>query len=134
MTLKRNKPLRAKTRIRQRNEKRIYKNYKKRFGKYSDWIRSLPCCVCGRDDVRSTASHVRGVDVGGEKHDLVPMCGECHGVYEVNKRRYNEHYKLERLCVELWNYWVTNIDKSGLHELRELPLPETSEVLLVQET
>jgi hypothetical protein len=132
MTLKRKSRLRAKKPINKRNPQRQSRNYAKRFGTYSDWIRGLPCCICRRDDIRSTASHVRGVDVGGEKHDLVPMCPECHADYEINKKRYNERYPLERLCIELWNYWVTNIDKSGLHELREVPLPPADDLLLVQ--
>jgi hypothetical protein len=50
--------------------------------KYREWIRSLPCCVCGTNHFVE-AAHT-GSDGGGSQkssdYSCVPLCANCHRV------------------------------------------------------
>lgn len=42
---------------------------------YLDYIRSLPCCICGRI---AEAAHVRSRGAGGTDYQTVPLCHGHH--------------------------------------------------------
>lgn len=56
--------------------------------RYKDWIRSLPCCTCGRPP-RSEAAHT-GTDGGksmkASDRSCVPLCFWCHSEYDNGMR------------------------------------------------
>lgn len=46
------------------------------FGDKAEWIRTLPCLVCG--NLPSQAAHVKSRGAGGLSEDLVPLCHTHH--------------------------------------------------------
>ena len=63
-----------------------------RDSRHLDFIRELPCCVCGKSSGKSQAAHVRlgnGGGMGMKPGDdfTIPMCAACH---------HSQHQKGER--------------------------------------
>lgn len=46
------------------------------FGSKAEWVRSLPCLVCGA--VPSDPAHVKSRGAGGTAADIVPLCRAHH--------------------------------------------------------
>ena len=45
---------------------------------YGQYVKSCPCCVCGKSPVDS-AHFPRTVGAGAGAWDVIPLCRECHG-------------------------------------------------------
>ena len=59
----------------QRDQERWAKQYGSEA--YIRYIKTLPCCGCGRQsDIE--ASHVRSRGAGGKWYHIVPKCYDCH--------------------------------------------------------
>jgi len=58
------------------NPERKAKLYERNYGEKADWIRSLPCLVCGARPC--DAAHVKSRGAGGTSADLVPLCHAHH--------------------------------------------------------
>ena len=54
------------------------------FGPLAKYVRTLPCCVCGRGSDYTQACHVKSRGAGGRAYldngdgNLLNMCGTCH--------------------------------------------------------
>lgn len=97
--------------------------------KHLDFIRQLPCCVCG-DDTSTEAAHVRFAceDVGkryvgrGEKPDdlwTVPLCNIHHSEqHKIGEDTFWRKYKKDpiRIALALWAH--TGIHEVGWHIAR----------------
>ena len=91
--------------------------------KHLDFIRSLPCCICG-DDTTVEAAHIRFAcaEVGkrmvgkGEKPDdiwTVPLCGEHHRTqHKIGERRFWHEFGRDpiKIALALWAH-------TGIHEV-----------------
>jgi len=65
--------------------------------KFFEWVRSLPCCICGsgywdldKGMWRNTVSHIKTKGSGGKDFDnVVPMCliNYCHQQFELKTRQ-----------------------------------------------
>lgn len=98
--------LRREARINPVNRERRARLYERNFGAYSDVIRALPCCTCGRR-APSDPSHVRARGMGGcngSKRDLVPQCRECHRAFEADRAGFQaaRGIDLAAVAAELW--------------------------------
>lgn len=80
---------------------------------YLDFIRQLPCVVCG-NDVETQAAHIRYSEplagkykagVGQKSHDLfaVPLCNRCHmqDQHSGNERQFWEGYGIDPVYLSL---------------------------------
>ena len=90
-----------------------------------DFIRSLPCIVCG-DNTSTEAAHVRYTDrsvakpnagIGAKPSDVfvVPLCGQCHREQHMSmERHWWAMYSIDpvKKALALWAY-------SGNRELAE---------------
>jgi len=65
------------SRLKKRNARRMKKRQEEAFGPKADYIRKLPCCVCGTI-APSDPHHVKSRGAGGKARDLVPLCWNCH--------------------------------------------------------
>lgn len=81
--LKRNKPLKAKTRIKPRSAKKTAHTAStegQRAREYIAAVKMLPCCICGKAGP-SDAHHTICGRYGSRKtsdFDAIPLCKECH--------------------------------------------------------
>ena len=84
-----------------------------------DFIRQLPCCVCG-DPIHTQAAHIRYSDarvgkvnagVGAKPHDrfTVPLCNIHHDQQHNmgNERRFWELYKIDPILIALALYSIS---------------------------
>ena len=46
--------------------------------KYLDFIRSKPCCICGRPAEPHHEDSKKGVGIKGSDYCTLPLCRECH--------------------------------------------------------
>jgi hypothetical protein len=69
--------LRRETPLAPVNRERKAKRYARDFGAHADWIRSLPCDLCGARPP-SDPHHARSRGAGGTARHLVPTCRTCH--------------------------------------------------------
>ena len=101
--------------------------------KHLDFVRSLPCLVCG-NDIESQAAHIRYADdrvakryVGkGEKPDdkfTVPLCDKDHRhQHSMNEREYWEKAGIDAVFVALALWSVTGNYELGtqiIHRAQE---------------
>lgn len=58
--------------------------YERNFGDWSDQIREMPCWWCERPGPSDPAhADARGMGgAGGDKTVLLPMCRDCHALYD----------------------------------------------------
>lgn len=79
--------------------------------KYAEWIRSLPCCHCGRRPV--DAAHVKARGMGGNRDEsfdegnLIPLHRDCH--------RRQHHYGVK----EIENRWGINLKDTAMRLWRQ---------------
>lgn len=90
-----------------------------------EFIRSLPCCVCG-NDVETEAAHLRFGDykaakpkagVGEKPDDLwtVPLCGKCHRhQHQGNEQRFWDIAEINPLMVALRLFSVSGDFEAGV--------------------
>ena len=82
------------TPLRRSNSARKRKRYTIAFGSKADWVRSLPCLVCGA--VPSDPAHVRSRGAGGTAADIVPLCRAHHSEqHAVGVRTFSERHGLD---------------------------------------
>lgn len=74
--LKRKTELKRTGRIKPVNHKRKAQRNRDHFGEKAEWIRTLPCLVCGQGP--SQACHAKSRGAGGTSDHLVPMCKKHH--------------------------------------------------------
>lgn len=60
-----------------RRGRRYTEHRKECFGEKADWVRELPCLVCG--NTPSDPHHEPPVSRGGKSEDLTPLCRFHHG-------------------------------------------------------
>lgn len=88
-----------------------------------DFVRSLPCVVCG-DDTCTEAAHIRSGNLAYGKentgmqqkpHDrwTIPLCGRCHRVQHTQ----NEWRFWRDLKINPWTLAMTLHNISGNHEM-----------------
>ncbi len=67
--------VKAKKPVKRRNAKRYKANHERAYGPYADYIRSLPCCVCGLEGY-TVAAHTETGGKGrkADSSTLVPLC------------------------------------------------------------
>lgn len=101
VSLKRGKPLKQKTRMKQRNAKRKGHMFPKNVDEpYRAWIRSLPCFVwtgcVGRKWGWTEAAHVKTRGSGGtDRNNLVPLCHAHHAEqHAVGIRQFEQRHGL----------------------------------------
>jgi hypothetical protein len=51
---------------------------KEASGAYREYVKSSPCCVCGKRP-SDPAHYPRTVGAGAGEDDVIPLCRECHG-------------------------------------------------------
>lgn len=88
----RTKPTKARKRIKP-NSKRQKTNRKKNFhlNERVDYIKSLPCLVCG--NTPSDNEHVRSRGAGGTYKDIVPLCRTHHNErHQLGRDTFGEKY------------------------------------------
>lgn len=102
-----------------------WRRKREKSSKYLDFIRSLPCVLCG-DNVSVEAAHIRFADARadkrqtgmGEKPDDVwtlPLCGRHHRVqHEMNERAFWFAKDVDPIFIALALYRV-----DGNHEAAE---------------
>ena len=69
------------TRLRPVNPKRRRARRLAAFGPKADWIRGLPCCLCGAvpyDDYYSHPHHVETRGRNPVSNKIIPACWRCH--------------------------------------------------------
>ncbi|HSF40349.1 MAG TPA: hypothetical protein VLT87_11195 [Thermoanaerobaculia bacterium] len=92
--------LRSRKKIKKSNPERKAKKYERNFGSHADFIRSLGCAVEECPNA-SQAAHVVSRKMGGcggDRFDLVPLCGEHHPRQE--RYRHNPEGRLTAFEVE----------------------------------
>lgn len=67
----------TRTPMKKRNNKRAKRRRERDFGAKAEYIRSMPCCACGKDGP-SDPHHHPSRGAGGTSADLVPLCFLCH--------------------------------------------------------
>lgn len=85
------------------------KRHRKKFGKQAEYVRKLPCCVCGSEwDV--VAHHEPKRSLGGKDEDTLPMCVVHHHV------RHGPLFDVKP--AEFWAHYGVNSDevKAEIHE------------------
>lgn len=65
------------TPMKRRNPKRAKARRERDFGTKAEYIRSMPCCACGKDGPSDPHHHPTRA-AGGTSKDLVPLCFRCH--------------------------------------------------------
>lgn len=79
---------------------------------YLDWLRSLPCCKCGKAPCREV-HHRTGAGMGRRAHDheSMPLCHDCHMEFHDSKGQFKawpKHMKkswqetMVQSYMELW--------------------------------
>ncbi len=65
--------------------------------KYLAWVRSQPCCACGRRPP-SEAHHKTGAGLAlkAHDHDTMPLCAGCHRAFHDASGRFAVMNKAER--------------------------------------
>lgn len=86
-----------------------HKRHRKKFGKQADYVRKLPCCVCG-SEWSVVAHHEPKRSLGGKDADTLPLCVVHHHVrhsptFDVRPAEFWAHYKRDPETV-----------KTGIHE------------------
>ena len=75
--MKREKPLRRRTKLRPVNPERAAKAKAACFGPQAALARTMPCANCDAPGP-SQAAHVRSRGAGGKDEDVIPLCAKCH--------------------------------------------------------
>jgi hypothetical protein len=93
--------------VRPVNRARRARLYERNFGAYSDFIRSLPCAVpgCLRRDIEAAHVVTRKMGgCGGDKTNLVPLCGPHHREEEGHLDEFNAKHgtNLRACAAHLW--------------------------------
>lgn len=94
--------------MKRRNAKRAKKRYQEHFGDKAAFVRSRPCCVCGRSGP-SDPHHHPSRGAGGTSKDLVPLCREHHNEFhgpnggaETFQTRHSVDLKRIAATMEAW--------------------------------
>ena len=85
-------------------------NFKKKIFRdrsYLDYIKSLPCCNCGRE-AEPHHTQVGGTGIKGSDYRTVPMCRTCHMILHQNgketfQKKFNVNFN-ERIIEYLEEY------------------------------
>ena len=68
--------------------------------KYLAWIRTLPCCLCGRpQDVQAHHSESGGMGIKGSDYSALPLCPVCHGMMDTKRGRIDDVDKVIIRCL-----------------------------------
>lgn len=89
----------------------IPKNKRYVSNQYLEFIRELPCCVCGDNLV--DAHHVASVGSGGSDLTCIPLCRADHTQYHViNKASFeNKHgIDVDEIRLELLELYVRQLE------------------------
>ncbi len=93
------------TTVRAKNDVRAAKKYLRNFhgpmeADHSVYVRSLPCCACGRVGL-TEAAHTKARGMGGANGDwsaIAPLCGfdgkrtGCHELYDLHRSEFCEAF------------------------------------------
>ena len=83
------------TPLRSVNAKRRRKRLQEAFGPKADWVRGLPCCLCGNPPP-SHPHHTTSRGRDPLNNDVVPLCADCHRRVHagllVNPKHLTRHY------------------------------------------
>lgn len=104
-----------------KTEKRRRKSNRERwgrdFGPHGAFVRSFPCEACGVHG-RSEAHHDPPLSKGGDRRNLVPLCGEHHRTgpdarHRIGKEKFNELFgvDLEARAAFFWSISPHNDDE-----------------------
>jgi hypothetical protein len=83
--------LESKTRVKPVNKKRAAWKHERNF-KNADYVRTLPCVVCGRwgtEDYPNQSAHIKARGMGGcngDYRDQFPACDTCHKEYDAGPK------------------------------------------------
>jgi glucose dehydrogenase len=82
-----------------------------RSKKYTDWVKSLPCCVCGTDQCIDP-HHLKGHGHGGtRKADdrlTMPLCAEHHhNLHHYGHNRFDQRYSTMRQAGQIYFVNIT---------------------------
>jgi len=70
-----------------------------RSDKYLDYIRSLPCCLCGKTSVPHH-THSGGVGMKGSDFSCIPLCGEHHTeLHTIGRATFEERNDIILGCI-----------------------------------
>ena len=104
-----------------------------------DFIRALPCLVCG-DNTSTEAAHIRFGDLRvdkrptgmGEKPSdcwVVPLCGDCHRIqHEMSERQFWADAGIDPILVAMALYRISGDHERGcriVQAIRELATSPT---------
>ncbi len=116
-----------KTPLRKRTPDRKAREYERTYGGDArrEWVRSLPCLVCG--SVPSKNAHVpsrSGMSRKGDARWVVPLCGVHHrtgkdSLHELNKDGFHAHHGIDLM------HTAEIVDARWEVHLATQPKPET---------
>lgn len=99
-------------------------------GSHLDFLRQLPCCVCG-DPTSTEAAHIRYSDSRAAKYSpgmaeksddcfAVPLCGRCHREqHRDNERRWWAEKKIDPVQTAAFLYCASGDHERGERIVRE---------------
>lgn len=106
--------------------------------KHLDFIRQLPCCICG-DNVTVEAAHIRMADarinkpitgnsIKPDDKYTVPLCGKHHREqHEGSEREFWEHHQKDPILLALYLYSCESHEEAeeiiSWASLRPIPIP-----------
>lgn len=105
------KRLQAKKGINPVNRDRRSERFNEDYGPKADWVRSLCCCVTGREGREAdpvVAAHVQGRGAGGHAESLVPMLASEHdrlhtqGIQTYQRERGIDLYAAADIIEQRW--------------------------------
>lgn len=92
-----------------------------------DWVRGLPCCICG-NNIQTEAAHIRmscewagkgetGLGRRPSDHFTVPLCSDCHrgpkGQHSMNEREWWTQRGKDPVCIALALWAATGNQEIG---------------------
>jgi len=80
--------------LRKANRKRKAERYREHFGSKAEYVRQLPCCVCGRA-APSEPHHYPSRGAGGTSKDLVPLCTAHHREFHMGAETFQARYGVD---------------------------------------
>lgn len=86
-----------------------------RSEKYLDYIRSLPCTMCGAyppNDPHHETLHAGGMGLKAPDSHVVPLCRDCHGVlHAIGKKSF---WRKKDIPMTIIKYLTDYLERNGI--------------------